>query len=98
MAAEMGSALSDPDLADGRSTDPAGGSFTAVDIDDKAAGLEDTVDIGSPGLNRLTQDRTDCCMQPARLVRQEIRRVREWMKAGAEKALIGVNVSDTGNK
>ena len=70
MPAEMGPALPDPDLADGRSTDPAGSALTTVDIDNKAAGLEDTIDIGSPGLNRLTQNRTDCSMQPARLVRQ----------------------------
>ena len=72
MSAEMGPALCNPDLADCRSADPAGGTLTAVDIDHKTAGLEDTVDIGSPGLNRLTQDRTDCSMQTARLVRQEI--------------------------
>jgi hypothetical protein len=72
MSAEMSPALPDPDLADGPSTGPAGSALTTVDIDDKTAGLEDTIDIGSPGLNRLIQDRTDCSMQPARLVRQKI--------------------------
>jgi hypothetical protein len=98
LSAEMGPALPDPDLADGRTTDPAGSALTAVDIDNEAAGLEDTIDIGSPGSNRLTQDRTDGGMQPVRLFRQEISRVRQWMESGAEETLIGVDVSDSGNK
>ena len=67
----MCTALPDPDLADGRSTGPAGRAFTTVDGDNKTAGLEDTVDIGSPGGNRLAQDRDDGSMQPAHLVRQK---------------------------
>jgi len=94
----MGSTLPDPDLADGRSADTAGSALTAVNFDNKAAGLEDAINIGSPGINSLTQDRNDGGMQPARLIRQEPSRIPEWMKSGAEETLIGVNVSDAGNK
>lgn len=66
----MGPALTNPDLADGCSADPAGCALATVDADDKAAGLEDAVDIGAPGSNRLTQDSYDCRVQPAYLVRQ----------------------------
>ena len=70
LSAEMSPALPDSDLADWRSTDSTGSALTSVDFDYKAAGLEDTIDIGSLGSNRLIQNRNDGSMQPARLVRQ----------------------------
>jgi len=61
----MGSALPYPDFADNRSTTPAGSALTTVDADDKTAGLEDAIDIGSPGINRFLQHRNNGGMQSA---------------------------------
>src|SRR5512133_1920617 len=94
----MGPALPDPDLADGRSADPAGCALPAVDLDNKTAGLEDTVDIGSPGGNRLAQNSHDGGMQTGNPVRREIRRVGEGMEAGPKETLIGVDIADAGHK
>lgn len=100
----MGAAAGDEDAADGGSTSAAGEAGTLVDamLHLEEAGLASGIDVigdrGSAQTNGVLEDLAECETEALEFSAGEAARHAAGVDAGAEEALVGIDVADAGEE